>query len=440
MLLDMPVESTRGLRAVARHRQARLYLVALAPNLLAESAMLLVAGVWAMDLTGSASVAALAGFCLWAPAFAGPVFGLAADRFPRLRLLVAVNSVMAVWICALLAVRDSGDIWLLFLVLTGSGIAYALTDPAESALFAELVPAEALGSLNAVRVTMQESCKLLAPAVGIALYAWRGAWPVVVLDALTFALAAAVMSRLKAGRRRPAAVRAEGPWEGITAGIRYAGGDAGLRRMLRSSAAGMLVLGTAAALTFAVVDEGLERPPSFVGVLAVVLGAFSVVGGLLTPAVLRRLGEPRTAAAGLAVMAVSVAVTAVPWLPAVVAGNALRGLAMPWVPVATVTLLQRRTPDELRGRVLAAASFALNAPVTAALALGAGLVAVLDYRPVLVVAAVVCAAAAWSACGGPPDRRRTRDEAVLSGAPAAEEPARRSREPGSCEPGGRAGR
>lgn len=401
MLQSMAPKPTSDLRALMRYRDARLYLLALAPTLFGDTAMLLVAGVWAMELTGNGSAAAMAAFCLWAPSLLSPLFGLAADRFQRLRLLVAVNSGLALWILLLLAVHDGADVWLLFTVLVGCGVAYAVTDPAESALFADLVPPEALGGLNAVRVALQESCKLLAPAAGVALFAWQGPGPVVVLDALTFAVAAALMSRLRISGRPPRPRASdEGPWAGVTAGLRYVACGPDTRRTLLCSAAGMLVLGMAASVTFAVVDEGLRRPPSFLGVLGAVLGAASIAGGLLAPAVLRRLGERLTVAAGLAVMAVSVAVTAVPWLPAVVAGNVLRGAGMPLVPVAAITLLQRRAPEELRGRVLAAASFALNVPVTVALALGAGLMAVVDYRLLLAGMAVLCAVAAGAAGGG----------------------------------------
>jgi MFS family permease len=382
--------------ALLRRRGVRLYLSALAPSLFGDSAMLLVAGVWAKELTGSSGTAALVTFALWAPALAGPLLGALADRFRRLPLLIAVDAVMAGWVLLLLGVRGAGGLWLLFVVVVGYGVAYAVVEPAEGALFPALVDAEELAALNGVRVGLQESCKLLAPATGAALFAWWGPHPVVVLDAVSFAVAAVVLVRLRASGdvREARPVPGSGPWAGLGAGVRHLVGTAGLRRTLTGCAAGMFALGLAVSMTFAVIDEGLHRSPAFLGVISPVLGASSVAGGGLAPVALRLWGERRAAAAGLALLGAAVGVTAVPWLPAVLAGSVLRGLGAPAVTVAAVTLVQRRTPDEVRGRTLAAAGTLLNVPVTAGLGLGAALLAWVDYRVVLVGCAALCGGAA----------------------------------------------
>ena len=56
--------------------------------------------------------------------------------------------------------------------------------------------------------------------------------------------------------------------------------------------------------------------------------------------------------------------------------------------VASVTLIQRRTPNELQGRVLTGFSLAESVPQTASIAIGAMLVAVVDYRLLLLAMAV----------------------------------------------------
>ena len=74
-------------------------------------------------------------------------------------------------------------------------------------------------------------------------------------------------------------------------------------------------------------------------------------------------------------------------LPVVLAGKILFGLGLPWIVVAMLTLLQRSTPANLQGRAFAASELALGAPQTLSIALGAALVALVDYRFVLVVQA-----------------------------------------------------
>ena len=61
-----------------------------------------------------------------------------------------------------------------------------------------------------------------------------------------------------------------------------------------------------------------------------------------------------------------------------------------------LTLLQRSTPSHLQGRAFAATELALGAPQTLSIALGAALVALVDYRFVLLVQAVTVGAAGIS--------------------------------------------
>ncbi len=67
----------------------------------------------------------------------------------------------------------------------------------------------------------------------------------------------------------------------------------------------------------------------------------------------------------------------------------LFGFGLPWIVVAMLTRLQRETPPHLQGRAFAATELALGAPQTLSIALGAALVALIDYRVVLLVQAAV---------------------------------------------------
>ncbi|MEU8516852.1 hypothetical protein AB0C76_35490 [Kitasatospora sp. NPDC048722] len=59
-----------------------------------------------------------------------------------------------------------------------------------------------------------------------------------------------------------------------------------------------------------------------------------------------------------------------------------------------MTLFQRRTPPDLMGRADAALGLVLSTPQTVAIALGAGLIAVIDYRILLLVIACLMLPAA----------------------------------------------
>jgi hypothetical protein len=156
-------------------------------------------------------------------------------------------------------------------------------------------------------------------------------------------------------------------------------------------------------------------------VLETVMGAGAVAGGVLAAAVMRRTGERGLVALGLLGSAAGCLLLMPGWLPPVAAGMALIGLSIVWVNVGAITLIQRRTPAALLGRVDAALTVAITVPQVVSIALGAALIAVVDYRVLLaVMAAVIMVSAAYLV--GRPDlaARRQDTSAVPAGGPAAD--------------------
>jgi len=175
--------------------------------------------------------------------------------------------------------------------------------------------------------------------------------------------------------------------------VRHVARTVVLRQVVVAAAVTVVVFGFSETLVFAVVDRGLQRPPSFLGVLLTVQGVAGLAGGLTAAPLIRRTGEGRLAGAGIAMVALASPLLALSWPAAVFAGVGLFGGSMPWILVSTCTLLQRRTPARLQGRACAALDTLVGAPQTAAIALGALLVAVVDYRALLVLLALVAASA-----------------------------------------------
>ena len=69
-----------GSARVLRDRNARFYLGGVIVSGFGDSAMSLAAGIWVKTLTGSDSLAAFVGFCIWLPTFAGPARRSSAPR------------------------------------------------------------------------------------------------------------------------------------------------------------------------------------------------------------------------------------------------------------------------------------------------------------------------------------------------------------------------
>lgn len=193
---------------VLRDPTAGRYLAGVVVSGFGTSAMWLTAGIWVKSLTGSNSLAALTVCAMWAPVLAGPALGALADRVDRRTLLVRVNLAMACLLATLVLVDSGRTVWLVFVVLVLYGASGVLLDAAESALVAGTVHASLLADFNGLRMTANESMKLVAPLAGAGLYARFGGPAVALLDAATCALAALIFARLPVRRPR-------GPGRGV---------------------------------------------------------------------------------------------------------------------------------------------------------------------------------------------------------------------------------
>ncbi|MFJ9319317.1 MFS transporter [Streptomyces globisporus] len=403
---------------VLRDRTAGRCLAGVVVSGFGTSALWLTAGIWVKSLTGSNSLAALTVFAMWAPVLAGPALGALADRMDRKVLLVRGNLVTACLLVPLVLVDSGRTVWLLFAVLVLHGASGVVLDAAESALVAGTVPASLLADFNGLRMTANEGMKLVAPLAGAGLYVRFGGPAVALLAAASCALAALVFARLP-GRvtpRTPARDSAPGPapapelpappppagtWrDELAAGLRRIRASAVLRPLVTAGAATMFLAGVNGAVTFAYVDEVLGRAPAYAGVLYAVQGAGSVAVGLLAGPLLRRLPERLFAAGGIAVFALGVGARTVSPDAVALGASAAIGFGLPCVLIAAMTAVQRETPDAVLGRTAATAGSLMTAPNAVALALGAGLVAVVDVRVLTAAAGAAGVLGAVALTGG----------------------------------------
>src|SRR2546427_791345 len=167
-------------------RDARVFLLGSGLSMLGDSAMFLVLGIWAKDLTHSNAAAGLVFFVLILPSLFAPFAGLVVDRVRKRPLLIGVNCIMAASVLLLLFVHDRGDLWLIYAVAALYGAAGAILGSARSAFLTVMLPRELLGDANAVFSTTREGLRLLAPLLGAGLYAAFSGRIVAIADGLTF--------------------------------------------------------------------------------------------------------------------------------------------------------------------------------------------------------------------------------------------------------------
>jgi hypothetical protein len=387
------VASGGGDHAVAAERRnGRLYLTGLAVSVVGDNAMSLAAGIWVKSLTGSSSEAAFVSVCVYAPSLAGPLAGAVADRVRRRRFLVWLNLVSAALVLPVLAVSGPGSVWIIFAVMTWYGIHLTLSAPAEDALFAVMLSRDLRQELNGWSLGFQEAGRLVSPLFGAGLFALVGGGMVSVFDAVTFVIAAAMLSRIRLREARP--VSRPRHWRAdLLAGFGHIRRTPELRRLLAAASVVMSFSALLVAAQYSLV-QGVGEPPSFLGVFSAGLGAGSIAASLVSGRLLRSVGERWLAVLGMANFALGSAMRATGWLPLAIAGSVVLGFALPWLFLALLNLAQRCTPPELQGRVSAAVLLAFFGPQAPLQALGAGAIRYASYQQLYLAGAAVAVATA----------------------------------------------
>ncbi|MEH1012818.1 MFS transporter [Micromonospora sp. CPCC 206060] len=381
------------MRTILRHPDFRLLFSGLLASMVAESILLLALAIWVKDLTGSDGMAGAAIFATVAPMAAAPLVGWVVDRFPRRPFFVTANLVTAVLLTPLLAVRDAGDVWIIYAVGALYGLSYIALTASLNALVREIVPGDLLAEANGVLQTVKQGLRLGGPLAGAGLYAGVGGWALVALGATGFVTAAVVVRAVRVREVMP--VRDQVSWlTELGAGLRHLLGVAPLRRAVTGTGLAVLVMGLSEALIFAYVDQGLGREPAFVGVLVTVQGIGGLLGGLISAAVVRRVGELGALAIGNAAFAPAMLALVYPELWLGFLALILAGVALPLTFVGLTTLIQRRTPAPLLGRVTTASEALVNGPQSLSIGFGALLVGVVDYRLLFLLMALAVLGAA----------------------------------------------
>ena len=407
------------MRALLSDRNGRRYLIGQLLSVFGDTAMWLAAGIWVKTLTGSNAAAGLVFFAFGLPSVLAPAAGMLVDRVKKRPLLVTTDLVLGASVLLLLLVHGRDQVWLIYLVMVLYGLAYGVLGSGESALLREMLPEELLGNANGILQTFRQGIRLVGPVAGAGLFAWKGGGAVAIVDACTFLIAAVATFSLHVSEVQP--VRSEHHWfEEVTAGVRHAWNTTVLRQILIACLLIIVPFGFFETIAFAVVGTGLHRPPTFLGVIATVQGVGAIAGGLTAAAIMKRTTEGALFAFACLLFAAASLLLTLQWLPGVLVGAMVVGACLPWVLVALYTLVQRRTPMVLQGRVYSAFDTLIGVPQTVSIAIGAGLIAFVDYRLLLAFAALMGVIAAAYLLTRDEQRQPPRDNSADQVAPVTD--------------------
>jgi MFS family permease len=383
------------MRDILRVPGMRLLVAGETTSTFGDWLLLLVLGIWVKTLTGSNSLAGAMALTFAAPSLLSPLFGWVVDRFRRRPFLIMANLLSGAALLPLLAVTSRHDVWIIFFCGALYGISMNVTGGAFSGLIKILVPDELVGAANGVFSGIRQSMRLVGPLLGAGLFAAVGGRVVTLIDIGSFCVAAGALALIHLPQAR--VERTELHWlHEVSAGVRHAWRVPVLRRTTAAVAVGMLALGAVDTMIYAFIDEGLHRPPTFLGVLVTVQGIGAVLGALNAARTMRRIGEVAVLAIGLAAFGAAIAVLVYPTLWLTFVALPVSGIGNGVAFVAFGTLLQRRTPGLLMGRVSAATDMVIGGAQTLSMVVGVTLIAIVDYRYMFaVIAAVLLLASGW---------------------------------------------
>ncbi|GAB3073745.1 MFS transporter [Intrasporangium mesophilum] len=378
----------------------RHLFVALAATMVADSVLLLSFGIMTKELTGNSGAAGMAIFWVVAPSLVAPLLGWVVDQFPRRRFLLTAYPLAVASLVPLAWVKDASHVWIVYSVAFTYGIALVMLPGAVTGLLKLIVPEEQLVHANAASSTFREGLRLFGPLLGAAMYAAWGVGSVLVLIACAYVIAilAVTTLRIEGDVVHPPELR----WrQEFVAGITHVYRDKLLWWPLMAIAGCIFAFGFLESIVYAITDA-FGRPATFVGVIVSVQGVGALAGGLLSGRIVMRLGHVRAIVLSLMLFTLSLAVIALaPNLVLVVIGAIPLGFGIPVLLVAINTLTQIRTPNRLMGRVSTTLDALIGTPQVISIAIGAGLVALVDYHVLLgamtaLVGALSIALAAWT--------------------------------------------
>lgn len=318
-----------------------------------------------------------------------PVAGWLADRFDRRRLIIASN--LAAAACSLALIATSEPVALVAIAFIASIVGRA-GYPAFGAALPNVVGEEELEWANGTMGVAFNAGGLAGPIVGGALYVAAGTSVVFAFDAATYLVAAAAVFSLRMPFRAVGGEDDSRDEErrGVLLGFRIVFRDRLLRALLVIWGLGYFSVDIVLVAELPLARAMGAGAIAF-GILEASWGGGSIVGSLFGRR-LRKDQDARAILAGVVGIAIGNALIAVsPWFVAIVVLGGVVAAASGVEDVAGFSLIQRRSADEVRGRVLSTFSTVGLMANAIAFAMAGAIVEAFGPRAVFALGATVSA-------------------------------------------------
>jgi MFS family permease len=317
--------------------------------------MQMVAEMWLiLKLTNSGvSVGLTAGLQFVPILLLGAWGGLIADRFPKRRVLMITQPLMAVPALTLWLLTAAGTVapWMVFALVLVRGTVNAFDNPARQSFVIELVGPERVVNAVSLNSVIVQSARIIGPAAAGAVIALAGVGPCFALNALSFVAMFVALRAMDphALRAAPPAQRAE---RELRAAVRYVGGAPALWIPL-----GMMVLVGTLSFNFQVImpllaSQTWHGTASTYALLTASMAVGSVIGALAAGA-RGRVSAGILVAAATAFGVVELLAAAAPSLPLQVLALIPLGAVSVTFSAGVNSTMQLAVAPAMRGRVMA---------------------------------------------------------------------------------------
>jgi MFS family permease len=348
-----------------RYRNFRLYF---------WGQLISVVGVWMQTtaqqwlvyrITGSQASLGMVTFINFLPVLLFSLFmGVVTDQFPRRKLLVLTQTwfmVLAI-ILAALTWLEIVQYWHILLLSFLLGFGNALDMPARQAFVVEMVDGNKSDVMNAVSINsaLFNVARIVGPAIGGAVVAAVGEAPAFAINGISYlaVILALLLMRLPTSTTQSSQVN---PIERMKAGFRYIFAERDILGLVVMVAAVSMVGFGALTLVPVFAKDILKIGVDGFGQLLSAQGVGALIGAFLLIFFGDRFHKGKLLIFSRLLLGpgiIGLAFSRVPWISMGLMG--LVGYSLITQLVLTNTLIQTIVPDELRGRVLSAYTWALG--------------------------------------------------------------------------------
>jgi MFS family permease len=348
-----------------RHRNFRLFF---------WGQLVSVVGIWMQStaqqwlvyrITGSQASLGMVTFINFLPVLLFSLFmGVVTDQFSRRNLLVLTQTwfMLMAGILALLTWMGIVQYWHILLLSFLLGFGNALDMPARQAFVVEMVDGDKRDVMNAISVNsaLFNIARIIGPAIGGLVVAAFGEAPAFTINALSYLAVIFALLLMKLSPQTVEPSRAN-PLEKMKYGFRYIFGEKDILGLVVLVAIFSMVGFGPLTLVPVFAKDILDIGADGFGHLLSWQGVGALIGAFLLIVFGDRFHKGKLLLVSRVLLGpavIGLAISRTPWLSMLI--MALLGYSLITQLVLTNTLIQSIVPDELRGRVLSAYTWALG--------------------------------------------------------------------------------